>query len=109
MKYANHIGYSDVTPCEVVKVVSENTLEIRYMNAERNPNWQPEIISGGFAGHCVNQNEQQWIITSDPEAPTFRIRKSKSKSPRKNGQWFCANGSRYKLADEPRKYYDYNF
>ena len=28
MNYANQFGYSDVSPCEVVKVISEKTIEI---------------------------------------------------------------------------------
>jgi len=54
MKYANLYGYSDVHPYEVVRVISEKTIEIRAMNASRDPNWKPEIIPGGFAGHCIN-------------------------------------------------------
>ena len=120
MKYANEIGYSDVRPYEVVKVVSDKTIEIRAMNAERDPNWKPEIIPGGFSGHCVNQSSQKWIITSDLEAPVFRIRYSKKHSyveraghnnwePTEVRCFADAGGSKYKLSDEPRKFYDYNF
>ena len=33
MQYANHIAYSDVNPFEVVKVISDKTIEIREMDA----------------------------------------------------------------------------
>ena len=100
--YANEIGYSDVTPFEIVRIVSDKTIEIRGMNAERDPNWKPEIIPGGFAGHCINQDEQRWIITSRPDAPVVRIRLGKK-------GWRDKYGCRYDLSDKPRKYYDYNF
>jgi hypothetical protein len=103
-KYANYIGYSDVQPYEVVRVVSEKTIDIRPMSVDRDPNWKPEIIAGGFMGHCTNQDKQTWIITSDEEAETVRIRYST-----KRGCFQDKYGRRFKLADEPRYYYDYNF
>lgn len=102
MQYANHIGYSDINPYEVVRAVSDKTLEIRRMNAERDPNFKPEFIPGGFSGHCVNQLDQEWIITSDPDAAVIRIRLGKQ-------GWKDASGARYQLSDKPVKFYDYNF
>lgn len=103
MKYANQHGYSDVTPYEVVRKVSEKTLEIRRMKAERDPTWKPEIVPGGFAGHCTNQESQRWIIESDADASITRIRLGK------NGQWKSPHGGRFQLSDTPRRFYDYNF
>jgi len=102
MKYANKIGYSDVNPNEIVRAVSAITLEIRAMRAERAHDWKPEIIPGGFSGHCVNQHEQRWIISSDPSAPIVRIRLGKK-------GWKDRHGNRYNLSDRPKKFYDYNF
>lgn len=102
-KFANLIGYSDVSPFEIVRVVSEKCIEVRSMNAELDPTWKPEFVTGGFAGHCHNNNQQRWVITSDSEGHTFRIRL------RNDGHWYSAFGSRFQLSDEPRKHYDYNF
>ncbi len=102
MKYANLYGYSDVHPYEVVRVISEKTMEIRSMDASLDPDWRPEIIPGGFAGHCVNQTDQKWIIESNPSTETIRIRK------RKDGKWYSCYG-KHVLSNEPRKFYDYNF
>jgi hypothetical protein len=101
-KFCNRIGYSDVTPFEIVRVISDKTIEIREMDAERD--FQPEFIPGGFAGHCTNnsENEQKWIIKSNPENPIIRCRLQK------NGQWKSAYG-RHTIDDKPRKFYDYNF
>jgi hypothetical protein len=102
-RYANHYGYSDIHPFEVVRVVSEQTLDIRRMVAVLDPTWKAEIIPGGFAGHCTNQSEQRWTYSSDPSFTTTRIRLNKK------GRWFDKYGDRYCLSDEPRRFHDFNF
>ena len=102
MKYANHHGYSDVTPYEVVKHVSNQTIEIREMDSEKDPSWVPNWHVGGFAGHCSNQHEQKWFIKANAENPVIRIRLGK------NG-WKDKHGRRFNLSNEPVRYYDYNF
>jgi len=102
MNYANHIGYSDVTPYEIIRAVSGKTLEIRRMSAERDPAFKPEFVPGGFSAHCTNQIAQAWIVSSDPTASVIRIRKGKL-------GWKDANGGRYQLAEKPVRFYDYNF
>jgi len=103
-KYANQIGYSDTSPYEIVKVISDKTLEIRGMAAVRaNGMEEMGFVAGGYCGHFANQENQRWEITSDPERAVFRIRKNK------RGQWKDAGGARYMLADAPEKFYDYNF
>jgi hypothetical protein len=103
MNYANHYGYSDVNPFEVVRHVSDKTIEVREMDSERDPDWKPEFIPGGFSAHCVNQREQRWNIVSNPENPTRRIRLHKS------GVWKDAYGNKFDLHDKPIRFYDYNF
>jgi hypothetical protein len=103
MKYANHHGYSDVNPFEVVKVISDKTIEVREMNAERDDSVKMEFHVGGFSAHCSNQRDQKWFITSDESAPVIRIRLSKNRG------WQDKHGRRFVLADSPLKFYDYNF
>jgi hypothetical protein len=102
MNYANHIGYSDVTPYEVVRVISDKTVEIREMDAARDESVKMEWIAGGFTGVCLNQRDQRWTITSNDANPVKRIRLGKQ-------GWKDAHGGRFKLADKPVKFYDYNF
>lgn len=101
--YANFRGWSDVDPYEVVRVVSDKCLEIREMDAVLDKSWRPERIAGGFAGHCINNDEQRWVITSNPNAPVIRIRLHK------DGRWYSKGKSQFRLSDTPRKHYDYNF
>ena len=103
MKYANMIGYSDVHPCEVVRKVSDKTLEIRWMDSERDKSVELEFIPGGFTAHCVNNEDQKWIYTSNEENPIIRIRLSKNRG------WQDKYGQRYQLADAPHRFHDYNF
>lgn len=103
MNYANHYGYSDVNPFEIVRHISDKTIEIRAMHAERDPSWKPDFVPGGFFGTVVNQHSQKWNITSNPNAPVLRIRKSKRYG------WRDKYRNRYVLSDTPEKFYDYNF
>jgi len=102
MNYANHIGYSDINPFEVVRVISDKTLEIRAMDAERDESVKLDWVVGGFSGICMNQRDQNWFITSNEQNRVVRIRLGKQ-------GWKDANGRKYQLSDEPVKFYDYNF
>lgn len=102
MNYANHYGYSDVNPYEVVKVISDKTIEVREMDSEKDPSWVPNWHVGGFAGHCSNQQEQKWFIKSNAENPVVRIRLGKQ-------GWKDKHGRKFDLSDKPVRFYDYNF
>lgn len=102
MQYANHHGYTDVTPYEVVRVISDKTIEIREMNATLVEGWKPEFTPGGFAAHCLNNYDQSYNYFSSPESPVIRARKHK------NGKWKSKFGEHI-LSDKPLKFYDYNF
>lgn len=101
MKYANHIGWSDINPYEVIRKVSEKCLEVREMKAELDPGWKPEFVPGGFVGTVVNQSSQKWLISPNPAGRVERIRLGKKGWKGKSG--------RFVLRDEPVKFYDYNF
>jgi hypothetical protein len=102
MKYANHLGYTDVNPHEVTRVVSDKTIEVRAMKCERDESVKLEWVPGGFSAICLNDRDQKWFISSDESAKVFRIRLGK------NG-WKDKYGRTYRLSDKPVKYYDYNF
>jgi hypothetical protein len=102
-KFANQYGYSDVYPFEVVKVISDKTVEVREMEAERDESVKLEWVVGGFAGHCTNQRDQKWHITSNDSNPVVRIRLSKS------GVWKDKHGRKFGLSEQPVRFYDYNF
>ena len=103
--FANNALYSDVEPFEIVRVVSDKTIEVRAMDAEMADDWKPNMVSGGFAFHCTNNNDQRkaWVITSNEANPVVRIRKQK------NGTWYNKSNGRFFLAEQPAKKYDFNF
>ena len=99
--FANMIGYSDVEPYEIVRRISDKTIEIREMESERDDSVKMEFIPGGFSAHYSNQRDQKWFIKSNPSNPVIRIRLGKK-------GWMGKRG-RYVLDDKPIKFYDYNF
>lgn len=102
--YANLIGYTDVTPYEVIGKAGEKTMVILEMEAERDPSWKPEAVIGGFFAHTTNNQSQEWIITkSEQRTLTRKIRFHK------DGWWRDTSGNRYRIADKPVKFHDYNF
>ena len=65
--------------------------------------WKPNILPGGFAGHCVNNYEQIWKVKSNANAPVGKFFAGKD-------GFFKSKGSRRKdiiLGAHP--FYDYNF
>lgn len=63
--------------------------------------WKPEFITGGFAGHCINQHEQEYDYEQDPEGHTIKVYWSD-----KRGAFLfndkCVTPGRH-------EFYDYNF
>jgi len=98
--FINHFGYSDVTPYEIVGVnKSGKTIKVREMDAKLVDGWKPEILEGGFSGHCANNRTQEYTYKSNKNNPTFILRKSK----------IGFGKGKYKVSSIPRRFYDYNF
>lgn len=98
-KYMNLHLWTDVHPYEVVRWVSDKTVELRLMDATRITNM--EFVPGGFAAHCRNNSDQRWTYTSNQSNPVIRARLGKK-------GWRSANG-RHVPSTEPLKFHDYNF
>lgn len=80
---------------------SGKTFWARRDKVERDPAWKPEIVPGGFAGHCTNNREQAWICTPDPNAEEVMVRKTKK-------GWKSGKYGRF-FVGKRMEYYDYNF
>jgi hypothetical protein len=107
-KFANKYGWSDVEPYEVVRVVSEKCVEVRAMKYEqlhKMEELEPHV--GGFACHFADQQKQRWDIQPDPEREVVKIRLSNARG--KAGYWFDKHGQKFGMAEQPRRFYDYNF
>jgi hypothetical protein len=101
-KYCNFYGWSDREPYEVIQKVSEKCVEIRAMKYTRDESEQLKYQVGGFSAHCINQDEQKWIIESDETMPITRARLNKK------GYWM-SNYGKHIMSDRPLMYYDFNF
>ena len=98
--FCNWLGYSDVTPYEIVDVnKSGKTITIREMDAKLVDSFKPEFIAGGFSANCTNQNEQEYDYTSIKDGYTQKVRMSKK----------GFGLGRFKISYVPCKFHDYNF
>lgn len=102
-QFFNHIGYSDTSPYEVIRRAGDKTYEVRAMKVEADESWKPEFVSGGYAGRCVNQNEQKWVYNVDTQGEVVRVRLHK------DGAWRDAYGRRFLPSETPKRFYDFNF
>lgn len=96
------ILYTDAHAYTIIKR-TEKTLTIQRDKVSLKPNWKPEIIPGGFAGHCINQDEQEYDYESDLNGKIMTIHWSN-----KYQCWNAPHGySRIRLGRH--EFYDYNF
>jgi hypothetical protein len=101
--HASLYGYSDVDAYEIVKVISDKTIEIRKMDTEHDISHLKQSV-GGFFGHVENQRNQKVTYASNPDAEVIRIRRKKN-----NPEEWCNGNLRFGLTEKPYAFYDYNF
>lgn len=105
-KYANHYGYSDIEPYEVVEERTPNMYLIRWMKSVQTEKSKKELkdsfVAGGFCGHFDN-DLQEWDITSCEDNQPFAIRRHK------DGNWYDTYHRKYCISSKPIKFYDFNF
>jgi len=102
--------YSDVTPATVVEVKRNGReVTIQADNYELAEGEKPNIIAGGFAGHCTNQRGLKYNITRNEKGrlTTFTLRKWRGRYC-----WTAKDGRPdgcQRIAKGWIAYYDYNF
>ena len=101
--HASYYGYSDVHAYEIVKIVSDKTIEVRKMDTEHDISHLKQY-AGGFFGHVADQRNQKVTYASNPNAEVIRIRRKKNNPE----EWGHA-GLRFGLTQKPYAFYDYNF
>ncbi len=55
--------YTDIEPYTVIERKGKR-IKLQKARATLDPSYKPERIAGGFAGHCINNHDQKWIITA---------------------------------------------
>ena len=100
-KYCNNHMYTDIQPCEIVRVISPKTIEVRQMDTVQSVK-PKEFIPGGFSAHCVDQDKQEYNYNSNSSNNSVRARLQK------DGSYKSIMGRHY-LREQPLKFHDYNF
>jgi len=90
-KYAIYMMWTDRVPFEVIKVISDKTLEVRELDAD--------LIG---LDKMDPQNTQEYKFSSNVNNQMYRIRKSK------RGYWVHKH-KKFLLSDVPYKFFDYQF
>lgn len=92
--------YSDAHAYTIIKRTAK-TITIQRDRATLKEGWKPEIIPMGFAGHCMNNYEQDYDYERDEEGTTKTLHWSE-----KNGNWISKAGH---VSLGRHEFYDYNF
>lgn len=93
--------YSDREAATIIKV-TKATVTVQRDKAILNPDFKPEWIIGGFAGHCTNQEDQDYTYERDPNGTISVF-------------YWSQKFNRYGTPGNPRlikgrhEFYDYNF
>lgn len=104
-------GYSDSKAYTVIAVSkSGKQITLQEDTATLADGWKPEFVTGGFAGHCANQQDQRYTYAPNPDGLIVKA----SLRTRKNGEqaWVRVGDSvkgGSKVTAGRRKFHDYNF
>ena len=97
-KYFTEIGYSQSYPWVMIKR-TDKTVTLARVLVDKDPAFVPNIIPGGFAGHCDNQSGQTWLYKGISQRETKTIRLTK--------KGWSHQGVRF-WEDVAREFYDWN-
>lgn len=100
--YANLIGYSDVTPYEIISETKAGNYKVRRMDYKETQKSidNRKVNVGGFFAHV--DGEQEYTYNSNDRYPVENLRK------RKDGKYYSRMGV-HVISDSPKRFYDYNF
>jgi hypothetical protein len=94
-KFVNRYGWSDIYPVgRIIGIKGKKTLIIRRIIATEQIK-KMNFIVGGFSAHCSNNYSQEWIFEEQEEIIEKRIGKQFDKQ--------------YRIDENIRNFYDYNF
>jgi hypothetical protein len=93
--------HSDRTACTVVRVSPSGITIWIQRDIATLDDWKPQIIPGGFAGHCVNNPDQLYTYQPDPSGTMHSARL------RKDGRYRTPGGER--VIPGRHQFHDYNF
>lgn len=106
-EYLTQTAYSDCAPWKVTSRTA-TTMTLCPVRTKRDPNWKPNIVPGGFVGHCTNQDEQTWLYDGVDEEHTTTVRLVKSRYYGSDKLWRSPQAGEF-IANGAYRKHDYNF
>lgn len=106
--------YSDILAGTVISRTAA-TITVQEDHATLDPSFKPTFDIGGFAGHCINQNDQTYTYSRNPNGATFKItlRRWKDDEGNERRRWKRVGCSTYDFGGNVyvgrQKFHDYNF
>ena len=105
------------TDCEAYTLIKRTatTMTLRADKAVRDPAFKPEIVAGGFAGHCVNQEDQTYTYEPDLTGSTIKVslRRWADEEGNERRLWKKVGTKTFERGGNVypgrRKFHDYNF
>lgn len=94
--------WSDAHAGTITKV-TKTSVTVQRDHATLNPDFKPEVVPGGFVGHCTNQNEQSYTYERNESGTEYTFRWSNKFNRFQNTK----TGMR--LSKGRHEFYDYNF
>ena len=105
------------TDCDAYTVIKRTatTMTLQEDTATMSPNFKPEFVAGGFAGHCINQGDQTY--TYEPNLTGSKIKVSLRRWTDEEGNerrlWKKVGTKTFERGGNVypgrRKFHDYNF
>lgn len=95
--------WSDAYACTVISR-TDKRMVIQRDKATLSPDFKPEFVVGGFAGHCLNQEEQSYTYERDPNGEKYVCNWSE-----KHGCWRSGADASFRISRGRHEFYDYNF
>lgn len=106
--------WTDILAYTIIKK-TRTTMILREDKATLDPSFKPEFISGGFAGHCINQSEQTYTYEANPDGAEIKIslRTFTDELGNERRMWKLSKTGVFERGGNVyagrRKFHDYNF
>jgi hypothetical protein len=106
--------WSDADAYTIVRA-TRTRIVAREDSATLDPSFKPEIIPGGFLGHCTNQREQTYSYSPNPQGRlvTVTLRRWRDEEGNERRMWKAAGSSISarggSVVPGRHKFHDYNF
>lgn len=107
-EYMTQTMYSDQQPWKVIgRSKSGSTVTLQAVEVRLADDWKAEIVPGGFAGHCTNNDTQRYVYVGLLPCTT-KVRLRKSRYCGSDKLWASPQAGEF-VANGAVRHHDYNF